>query len=233
MSTNEIDYDKNNTLLNKERNCVTFGNSAPFKVNVKTKTHDESCYLDVQTGQSLGPGKYQISNYFDCDTSIKNSMDIATNNHMITFKNGFRAPNEVIDEDTDMRFGETRENPRCPQQLFHRPNGGAPYRGRGFGDMNIESRLVPGEDTVTTRPCNVLSGSTTLNRVMVPLVPHLDKNVQNPEHLVEEVAEDGWIRGGSPSRLVIRDVDYLQRCGYNYMDKEANADFWENKHNYL
>ena len=93
--------------------------------------------------------------------------------------------------------------------------------------------VLPGEDTVTTRPCNVLSGVSTLDRVMVPLVPHLEENVQNPEHIVEEVADDGWVRGGSPSRLVIRDVDYLQRCGYNYMDKEANGDFWENKHNFL
>ena len=76
MSTNEINYDKNNTLLNEERNCVNQDVSTPFKVNVKTKTHDEECYLDVQTGQSVGPGNYQIANHFDCDTSIKNSMDI-------------------------------------------------------------------------------------------------------------------------------------------------------------
>jgi len=233
MSTNLLDYDKSNTDINEQRNCVNQDVSTPFKVNVKTKTHDELCYLDVQTGQSRGPGNYRVANHYDCDTSIKNSIEIATNNHMITFKNGFRPPNEYVDESTDMRFGATRENPKCPVQLFHRPNGGAPYKGRGMGDMNIESRLLPGEDTVTTRPCNVLSGASTLDRVMVPLVPHLDQNIQNPEHLIEEVAEDGWVRGGSPSRLVIRDVDYLQRCGYNYMDKEANGDFWDNKHNYL
>ena len=42
-----------------------------------------------------------------------------------------------------------------------------------------------------------------------------------------------WVRGGAPSRLVVRDVDYLERCGYGYMDKETNREFWENKHNLL
>mgnify|MGYP001369337309 CR=1 FL=1 len=81
--------------------------------------------------------------------------------------------------------------------------------------------------------CRYLLLCFTIPHYFTPLIGHLQENVQNPEHLVEEVAEDGWVRGGSPSRLVIRDVDYLQRCGYNYMDKEANGDFWDNKHNYL
>lgn len=233
MSTNVLEHNTDNAEFNEQRNCLVKGVPKPYKVNIKTKTHDDQCYLDVHTGQSRGPGNYQTKSYFDCDRSIKQTVDIATNNHTMTFKNGYGAPESLVDEYSNLRFGASRENPKCPNQLFHRPNGGAPYKGRGIGDMNIESRLLPGEDTTTTRPCNVLSGASTLDRVMVPLVPHLDKNVQNPEHLIEEVAEDGWVRGGSPSRLVIRDVDYLQRCGYNYMDKEANGDFWENKHNFL
>ena len=233
MSTNNIEYDKTNTKFNEQRNCIIRGVEKPYRINIKTKTHDDKCYLDVHTGQSRGPGNYLTRSYFDCNRNIPETVNLATNNHMLTFKNGYGAPDSLVDEHSLIRFGESRENPRCPNQLFHRPTGGTPYKGRGIGDMNIESRLLPGEDTTTTRPCNVLSGSSTLDRVMVPLVPHLDQNVQNPEHLIEEVAEDGWIRGGSPSRLVIRDVDYLQRCGYNYMDKEANGDFWENKHNFL
>ena len=34
----------------------------------------------------------------------------------------------------------------------------------------------------------------------VPLVPSLQRNIQNPVHLIESDAADGWIRGGLPTR---------------------------------
>lgn len=233
MSSNIVNFNNDTSEIENQRNCIIQDASRPFKINVKTNVYDDKCYLDVHTAQSKGPGDYLLSNHFHCEPNIPDTINVATNNTMITFRNGFDVGPAVVDTNSEMRIGATRANPRCPTQLFHRPNGGAPYKGRGLGDMNVESQLVPGQDNTTTRPCNVLSGSTTLDRVMVPLVPHLKDNVQNPEHLVEEVAEDGWVRGGSPSRLVVRDVDYLQRCGYNYMDKEANSEFWENKHTML
>ena len=84
--------------------------------------------------------------------------------------------------------------------------------GRGPGNMNLESQLTPGEDT-SANALNTLSG-ISIPHYFTPLVPHLDYNVQNPVHIVEEVADDGWVRGGANSRLVVRDVDYVHRCGY-------------------
>ena len=104
--------------------------------------------------------------------------------------------------------------------------------GRGPGNMQLESQMNPGENTGSKKSCNTLSG-ISIPHYFTPLVPHLDYNVQNPEHIVQEVVDEGWIRGGANSRLVVRDVDYLQRCGYAYMDKATNEEFWENKHQYL
>jgi hypothetical protein len=227
MSSNLLEYDTTNKLIENERNCLVLDKVLPFKVHSKTKAYDDACYLDIQTGQSKGPGNYRLENLYSCECNIPDTVEVATSNHNMVWKDGYSTPNCAIDTSSVMRYGVTsNENPKCPQQLFHRPFKTTPYKGRGLGNIELETQLLPGENTVTTRPCNVLSGSSTLDRVMVPLVPHLKANVQNPENLIEEVAEDGWIRGGSPSRLVIRDVDYLQRCGYNYMDKEANTDFW-------
>ena len=36
-------------------------------------------------------------------------------------------------------------------------------------------------------------------------------NIQNPANLVEGVANEGWIRGGLPSRELTRDMDYFNR----------------------
>ena len=51
-------------------------------------------------------------------------------------------------------------------------------------------------------------------KIIYTTVPKLKKNVQNPVHLIPEVADSGWVRGGIPSRLLIQDSDYLQQCGY-------------------
>lgn len=47
-----------------------------------------------------------------------------------------------------------------------------------------------------------------INR-FVPLVPELEKNVQNPKNLVPEF----WVHGGMDTRAVIRNIDYLKSCG--------------------
>ena len=138
----------------------------------------------------------------------------------------------VVDDGTKLRIGKTKKFPKCPNQLFTRPYLTVPYMGRGPGDMNLETELQPGEDTSARRQCNVLSG-VTIPHFFTPLVDHLAENVQNPVHIVEEAADEGWVRGGAPSRLVVRDIDYLERCGYKYMDKETNQEFWENKNSFL
>ena len=40
-----------------------------------------------------------------------------------------------------------------------------------------------------------------------PLIPYVSKNVQNPVHLIEEVASKGWVRAGIPSRQWVRDLN--------------------------
>jgi hypothetical protein len=44
--------------------------------------------------------------------------------------------------------------------------------------------------------------------LFTPLVPSLKATISNPANLVEGVAADGWVRGGLPSRELIRDKEY-------------------------
>ena len=193
---------------------------------------DDNCFIDVQTRQSLGPGTYVTNNHYDCEPLIPNTVNNATDNVMMTFKNGHGFGNAVVDDNTKLRVGRTRKFPKCPNQLFARPYLTVPYMGRGPGNMVLESQIFPGEDTSSSKACNTLSG-VTIPHYFTPLVPHLEHNIQNPEHIVQEHVDEGWVRGGNPSRLIVRDIDYLERCGYEYMDKETNTEFWQNKHAYL
>lgn len=213
-------------------NCVNFDMSGNNKLHHTSRSHDDKCYQDIQTLQSMGPGSYQVRNHYDCDKRIKNTVHNATENVMMHFKNGYDVACDAIDDSSRLRIGATRKFPKCPNQLFTRPFLTVPYMGRGPGNMDLESQLTPGEHTSVKRSVNTLSG-VTIPHYFTPLVPHLQFNVQNPEHIVQETVDQSWVRGGTNSRNIIRDEDYLARCGYNYMDKQMNSYFWKNKHQYL
>lgn len=232
MSDNKLVHDVNNNALQKERNCVNPDMSKNLKLHYKTNLIDDKCFIDTDTIQSMGPGNYITSNHYHCECLAPDMVKTATDNVHVFFQNGFDVGACVVDDSSKLRIGKTKKYPRCPNQLFTRPYLTVPYMGRGSGDINLETQLQPSEWTSEKRQCNTLSG-INIPHQYTPLVDHLSRNVQNPVHIVEEVAEDGWVRGGAPSRLVVRDVDYLERCGYKYMDKETNREFWENKHELL
>lgn len=213
-------------------NCIKFKNSKNFKLHTLANANDDKCYQDIRTLQSMGPGGYQVSNHYDCDLYANQTVKDATDNIAIQFKNGHDINPKAVDKSSTLRIGATRKFPKCPQQLFTRPYLTVPYMGRGPGNMDLESQLAPGETTKIKRSVNTLSG-VTIPHYFTPMIPHLQYNVQNPQHLVQEHVDESWVRGGKNTRLVIRDEDYLKRCGYEYMDKETNAYFWENKHQYL
>jgi len=78
--------------------------------------------------------------------------------------------------------------------------------GRGRGNQELESKLQQSEFVRTGRECGTVS-ETFFESQFVPLIQHLQVNVQNPKNLVPEVAAAGWIRGGIPSRQYVRDLN--------------------------
>jgi hypothetical protein len=222
----------NNQHCGSGENCVKFEMNGNNKLHHLAGCTDDTCYQEIRTLQSMGPGGYQVANHFDCDTMIKNTVANATENRAMIFKNGHDVGCGVIDDHSKLRIGATRKFPKCPNQLFTRPFLTVPYMGRGAGNMDLESQINPGDMTRVKRSVNTLSG-VTIPHYFTPLVPHLQFNVQNPEHIVQESVDAAWVRGGTNSRNVIRDEDYLARCGYQYMNKSTNDYFWKNKHDML
>jgi hypothetical protein len=167
----------------------------------------------------------------DCDCDAPNVRDIAMNEPTITYRDGYGWTGKDgcnIDADSQMRNAPNLTNMRVIQQLYTRPYTTVPYMGRGTTDTELESIMQSGEDTSQKKQCNTLSG-IYIDR-FVPLVPCLQQNVQNPVHLVEEVARKDWVRGGVPSRDIVRNTDYLMKCGYNYNGKSwARPDMKQKK----
>ena len=232
MSSNKLQFDPTNAYIKDQRNCVDLKGNKQLNVNYKAMSHDDKCFVDIQTRQSLSPGVYQTTSHYDCECNIPSTVNTATDNVLMFYRNGYDVASCVVDGSTGLRIGANKKFPKCPQQLFTRPYLTVPYMGRGPGNMVLESQINPGEDTSARRSCNTLSG-ISIPHFFTPLVPHLDYNVQNPQHIVQEVVDEGWVRGGANSRLIVRDVNYLEQCGYSYMDKETNRDFWVDKHKFL
>jgi hypothetical protein len=232
MSSNQLIVSEPSKDIQAQRNCLNVDGKQKLNFRDFTKTYDDTCYVATQAKQSMGPGKYQVSNHYHCDCRIPDVVENASSTLQTYFKNGYGVAGCVVEESSALRLGKTKRYPKSRTQLFERPYLTVPLMARGSGDTVVETQLLPGEQTKERRQCNSLSG-VTIDNYFTPLIDHLRDNVQDPSHIIPEHVQDGWIRGGSNTRLIVRDVDYLERCGYGYMNKTNAGQFWESKHKQL
>lgn len=235
MSSNELNFDKSNQMLQSERNCINFDGSQKFNVNYKAMSYDDACFVDTQTRQAIGPGNYAITNYFDCECMIPQTIKNATDNVTVPFKNGYGTEQAcVVDDGSVLRWGKMRAFARCPQRegLQTRPYLTTPLMAKGVFKPNEETILIHAEQVSTKKSCGALSGVTIPN-YFTPLIDHISFNTQNPVHLIQEYNDSAWRRGGADTKLLVRDFDMQSRCGanykYGYMHKSTNPEFWANK----
>lgn len=202
-----------NKCIDKYKNC------GKFNLYTQSRLGNDKCEITNDTLQSEFPGKYIVSNYHSCYCGAPNVSNIAYSQPNIYYRDGFGHSSLNgcnIDKDSFMRNGSILTHGPSPQQLFTRPYLTVPYMGRGVGNSCTESELITGDQTNSKRACNTLA-EITINNNFIPLVPCLGNNVQNPRHLIPEVVKEGWIRGGVPSRQIVKNIDYGQKCGQKYM----------------
>jgi hypothetical protein len=78
--------------------------------------------------------------------------------------------------------------------------------GNGRGNADVESMLLHSQQVRVGKECGTVT-EQSFDGVFTPMVPSLERNIQNPNNLIPEVAAEGWIRGGLPSRLYNRDLN--------------------------
>ena len=204
-------------MMNNSQNCVNF-NSGEFKLQGLSGLKEDQCFLRERMKQSVGTGNYMLSNFHACDCNVNDVINTATQNPAITFRDGYGISECNVNNDSALRVGRTKKFPKCPDQLFERPIGSIPFMGRGSGNSEIEYQIIQGDQTRDKRECNVLSG-VTIENYFDPLIESVESTIQNPENLIEEAADSKWIRGGTPTRQIVKDIDYLQRCSDSLENK--------------
>lgn len=175
---------------------------------------DDVCYLNERNKQNTHYGSYTTTNYFGGNCNNNMPMKVATSQPNIFVKDGFgpSGPGGCnIDNDSNLRIGSIQANPKSRISLLTRPFATVPYLGRGAARPIEESRIQQGELVSNRKSVNTASEVSYIEYKNYPLIPSLKSTITNPNNLVEGVAAKGWIRGGLPSRDLVRDQDYMQK----------------------
>ena len=211
------------------KNCmIQKGKALNFDRNTRL-IHDE-CYVDAYDAQTRGPGDYKTNNLRDCRCGAPKAHKLALSQPNVNFADGFGNSGMNgcnIDIDSELRNNRKGiTNLNCIQNLNERPFLTVPYMGRGLGDVSSELDIKQGKQTWVSRSCNTLADMDYTDRHMIPLLDEVRQNIQNPNNLVQEAASEDWVRGGIPSRQLVRNKEFLESCGYK---DEGNA--WINPRN--
>ena len=201
-------------------NCVSSEKNINFNIQQLTRLKEDKCYLENEKKNSAKIGLYQTTNYKDCECLAPNVSKTSLEYPSHYYRDGYGWTSNKgcnIDNDSKLRNNDNLTNKNNINQLFQRPYLTVPYMGRGIGDVCLETRLKYNEDTSQSKSCNTLSG-IYINRY-TPQIPCIKENIQKVSNLIPEENDDNWIRGGQPSRQIIRNKDYLEKCGYTYNGK--------------
>lgn len=173
----------------------------------------DECNLSQTDIQNVASCNYSTQNYFASDCSMRKPIDLATQQPGIMYNGGFQAGAGGcnINESSNLQIGTIQTHPRCRIDLFHRPFATVPYLGRGSVNPIMESQIQQGEQIVNKKSVNTLSENSYIKYHQTPLLPAIQQRINNPANQIENVASDGWIRGGVPSRELTRDTDYINK----------------------
>ena len=76
-----------------------------------TSIHDDSCELTFREKQSQSPGVYKLNQYRECECGIPNVVETAVANPEVQFRDGYGVSECNVDDDTELRIGQSRKNP--------------------------------------------------------------------------------------------------------------------------
>lgn len=172
-------------------------------INRLTHARDDLCGIQQYYKQSVGPGSYVTTNLVP---SAKKVNPLSVESVLMYPREGEGANNKEIDVESMLKNHPGFKVNRCNIRAQARPFLSVPFMGGGRGNPDVESELLHSEVSRMGKACDTVT-EQFFPQQYTPLVPTLQKTIQNPNNLIPEVAASGWIRGGLPSREYIRDVN--------------------------
>jgi hypothetical protein len=181
-----------------------------YTFNQLTRIGDDSCDKSQRNVQNANASTYML-NQFRPDCPMSNAMDFALSqpnvNYTGSYQLGIGGCN--VDESSDLIMSAL-SRPRCKLSLTQRPFLTVPFLGRGNSNPVLESQIQQGDLANNRKSLTNLTEVSHIKYSNVPMIPSLQASVTNPANLIEGVAAEGWIRGGLPSRDLVKDNDYTK-----------------------
>ena len=175
----------------------------------------DNLLVQLDNKQAQGPGNYHLDNQNSCECGLKEARSIQTSQPGIHLKGGVGWSGEngcLIDTDSDLRQNtEILTNRRIINQLTTRLSSTTPNYSKGYYDVDTESIIRPGDFANDQKPC-IGTTEVTFGNYFIPMIPKLKNEVQDNKHIIPEDSKSDWVRGGLPSRQMVRNADYLRRC---------------------
>lgn len=175
-----------------------------------TRIGDDSCDMSQANIQNAASANYLLTN-FRPECPMSNPVAFATSQPNVNFSGSHQVGIGGCNIDTNSKLHLSDiSKPKCRISLYERPFLTVPYLGRGSANPELESQLQQGELANNRKSVNPSSEVCYSNYSQTPMIPSLKATINNPANLVEGVAAEGWIRGGLPSRELVRDQDYAK-----------------------
>ena len=115
-----------------------------------------------------------------------------------------------VDDSSKLLIGGIQTNPKARIDLFGRPFATVPYLGRGSVDPMLEAQIQQGESVTNRRTITHLPERNQMAYRTIPLIPEVKSRIQNPQFMIESLADETWVRGGLSSRDEHKDRQQYQ-----------------------
>jgi len=170
--------------------------------------------LSQRNVQNLNATNYALSNFFSTDCQMERPIQFATSQPNVFYKGGHGGFGGcTIDANSELTIGSLNTHAKCKLSLLERPFKTVPYLGRGAVNVDFESRMLQGDLNTNKKSITQLSEQLNSAHSEYPLQEEFKSTINNPANYVEGAAVNGWIRGGVPSRELVRDQEYLFNGG--------------------
>lgn len=179
-----------------------------FVFDQTTRIGTDACDQSQQSLQNKGNINYMMATYRPMCPS-NDIVSFATKQPNINFSGSNRVGIHGcnIDTDSDLMIRDM-SNSKCRISLLERPYLTVPYLGKGKGNPTLESQLQQGDLSSSRKTCTNLSETSDIDYKSIPLIDTIRNDITNPSNLIENEADDTWIRGGMPSREMNRDIKH-------------------------
>ena len=161
--------------------------------------------LTDQTQRTVQNSAYlnSVLTHFSSDKMSSSHVDFATQypGMMVSGTNGGTGLGAMgVDTESSLLWKTYSQRPLEKLQLFPRSFLTVPYLGRGSCDTMLETQLLQGENVRGKKSVSTVMEQNFLPLDKYPLDSDKRTRASEAKYSVEELALDGWVRGGKATR---------------------------------